>query len=304
MKPTPKGWPRISSAVYYDDANAAIDWLCNAFGFELRLKVDGEGGRVVHSELVYGGGLVMVSQAGPHEKPDHEGASPDMLGGGNTQNMFVYVGDVAAHCARARAAGAMIVTEPEVSDYGDDHWADRGYECVDAGGHHWWFAERLRTGASYVPKLDASELGPNPPPKGWPRISSGLYYKQASKAIDWLCEAFGFEIQIKVEGEAGQIAHSELVLGGGLVMASEEARDPAKYGYRRNPLSVGGANTQTLMVYVDDVDALCERARRAGARVISEPHVSDYGEEYWTDRSCGLVDVGGHRWWFTQRLRG
>ena len=42
MKPTPKGWPRLSSALCYDNAAAAIDWLCNAFGFEVRLKVEGD----------------------------------------------------------------------------------------------------------------------------------------------------------------------------------------------------------------------------------------------------------------------
>ena len=53
MKPTPRGWPRISSAVYYRDAGKAIDWLCNAFGFEVRLKIE-EGGRIHHSELLFG----------------------------------------------------------------------------------------------------------------------------------------------------------------------------------------------------------------------------------------------------------
>ncbi len=41
MKPTPSGWPRLSSSVFYDDPRAAIDWLCRAFGFEVRLKVEG-----------------------------------------------------------------------------------------------------------------------------------------------------------------------------------------------------------------------------------------------------------------------
>ncbi len=41
-KPTPAGWPRISPALYYDDAAKAIDLLCDAFGFEVRLKVEGE----------------------------------------------------------------------------------------------------------------------------------------------------------------------------------------------------------------------------------------------------------------------
>ena len=64
MKPTPKGWPRLSAAIFYDDAAGAIDWLCPAFGFEVRLKVEGDGGRIEHSELVYDEALVMVGQSG------------------------------------------------------------------------------------------------------------------------------------------------------------------------------------------------------------------------------------------------
>jgi uncharacterized glyoxalase superfamily protein PhnB len=143
MKPTPPGWPRISTSLYYDDAAKAIDWLCGAFGFEVRIKVEGEGGRIEHSELVYGDGVIMVgSLDGKHEKFPFMKSPREA--GGNTQNMFVYVDDIDAHYARARAMGATIVAEPKVSDYGEDHWVDRGYECVDAGGHHWWFAQRLR----------------------------------------------------------------------------------------------------------------------------------------------------------------
>jgi uncharacterized glyoxalase superfamily protein PhnB len=303
MKPPPQGWPRISSAVFYPDAGHAIDWLCRAFGFELRLKVEGDGGRIKHSELVLGGGVVMVAEAaGPGVKPIHR--APAQVGGGNTQNMFVYVDDVEAHYARARAAGATIVDEPKVSDYGEDHWADKGYECVDAGGHHWWFAQRLRDRAGFTPRLDSSQLGPNPPPKGWPRIASGLYYPDAGKAIDWLCEAFGFEIQIKVAGEGGQIVHSELVQGGGLIMVSDGDRDPEKWPYRRTPVAIGGANTQGLMMYVDDAKAHCAHARAAGAEITGEPKVSDYGEDYWSDLGYEVVDLGGHRWWITERLRG
>ena len=143
MKPTPPGWPRISSSLYYDDAAKAIDWLCDAFGFKVRIKVEGEGGRIEHSELEFGEGVVMVAGADKADKYPFI-KSPSQIGGGNTQNMFVYVDDVDAHCARARAKGATIVTEPKISDYGEDYWADQGYECVDPGGHHWWFAQRLR----------------------------------------------------------------------------------------------------------------------------------------------------------------
>jgi uncharacterized glyoxalase superfamily protein PhnB len=145
MKPTPPGWPRISSSLIYDEPKKAIDWLCRAFGFEVRLIVEGDGDNVEHSELVFGEGLIMVSRAKPDKYPD--GRSPTSVGGANTQSMMVYVDDVEAHCERARAAGAVIVSEPETHDYGDDYWSDRGYECKDVGGHHWWFSERLRNPA-------------------------------------------------------------------------------------------------------------------------------------------------------------
>lgn len=48
MKPTPQGWLRISLGIFYRDASTMINWLCDAFGFELRLKVDGD---VVNSEV-------------------------------------------------------------------------------------------------------------------------------------------------------------------------------------------------------------------------------------------------------------
>src|SRR5262245_49168211 len=98
-------------------------------------------------------------------------------------------------------------------------------------------------------------IASKPTPKGWSRITSSIVYDDAAKAIDWLCRAFGFEVQLKVEVEAGKIAHSELVLGGGLITLSDaekEGRD-----WRITPKRAGGC-TQALCVYVDDVDAHCE----------------------------------------------
>ena len=63
MKPTPTGWPRIAPGLYYRDAAAMIDWLCQAFGFVVKLKVEGEDGRIQHSELLLADGLIMVGQA-------------------------------------------------------------------------------------------------------------------------------------------------------------------------------------------------------------------------------------------------
>ncbi len=148
MKDTPKGWPRIASSIFYDDAGAAIDWLCRAFGFEVRLKVEGDKGRIEHSELVFGDGVVMVGSSDTDSRPKQDFRvnfrSPKSCGGATTQSLMVYVDDADAHCARAKAAGAKIFMEPAVHDYGEDYWADRSYGAIDPEGHYWWFTQRLR----------------------------------------------------------------------------------------------------------------------------------------------------------------
>lgn len=147
MKPAPKNFPRVSSSLWYRDAGRAIDWLCEAFGFEVRLRIEGDAGRIEHSELIFGEGLIMVGSEGGHAASD-PGAprrvSPASLDGANTQCVCVYVDDAAAHCERARRAGAKILTEPKVSDYGEEYWSDKGYACEDLEGHMWWFVERVR----------------------------------------------------------------------------------------------------------------------------------------------------------------
>ena len=151
MKPTPPGWPRLSSCLHYEDAVEAIDWLCAAFGFEVRLRVEDDAGRIVHSELTYGEGVIMVGQQqlDPDIKPEWKRAmrSPAALGGANTQMLMLYVDDVEAHCATARAHGATIFEEPGTHDYGDDYWTDRSYGALDVGGHQWWITQRIKSGA-------------------------------------------------------------------------------------------------------------------------------------------------------------
>jgi uncharacterized glyoxalase superfamily protein PhnB len=144
MKPTPAGWPRLSTTIFYADAPNAIDWLCRAFGFEVRLKVEGEGGIVEHSELVLEDALIMVGDTRRKKSFGPQMVSPRSAGAVNTQSAMLYIDDVDAHCARARAAGAEVAYEPTLSDYGEDYWADKCYQCVDLEGHAWWFCERVR----------------------------------------------------------------------------------------------------------------------------------------------------------------
>jgi uncharacterized glyoxalase superfamily protein PhnB len=143
---TASEWPSISCTIFCDDASKEIDWLCTAFGFEVRIRIEGEGGRIEHSELTYRDGLVMVgdmrSVAG---RPDRGFCkSPRGAGGANTQTMCIRVDDVDAHCAHARASGAAIAVEPRTDDYGDEYGAHRSYCARDPEGHHWWFMQEVR----------------------------------------------------------------------------------------------------------------------------------------------------------------
>ena len=145
MKNPPEGWSRFTSSLYYEDAASAIDWLCEAFGFDVRMKVEHDG-KVAHSQLTYGGGMFMVGTAGgAPPRPERAACvSPRSVEGGNTQGMCVFVDDADAHCEHARSAGATITMEPETQDHGEDYWADRIYEAVDPEGHHWFFIQRVR----------------------------------------------------------------------------------------------------------------------------------------------------------------
>ncbi len=128
---------QVTSNIYptlsYDDAPAAIEWLCRAFGFEKRLVVPGPEGTVMHSELSLGPGVIMVSTS----KPEVGLVSPRRLPALN-QALCVRVDDPDAHHARANAAGAEIIRELRDEEYGS-----RGYMAKDPEGNRWYFGTYL-----------------------------------------------------------------------------------------------------------------------------------------------------------------
>ena len=117
----------------YDDADAAVEWLCQAFGFEKHLVVPGEDGRIVHAQLVFGNGMVMLGSAGEGEFDNFQ-KPPSALGGAVSQSPYIIVEDVQNHYARAVAAGAEIVIEIKDEEYGGSD-----YSCRDPEGHLWNF---------------------------------------------------------------------------------------------------------------------------------------------------------------------
>jgi uncharacterized glyoxalase superfamily protein PhnB len=117
----------------YDDAPAAIEWLCRAFGFEQHLVVPGEDGTIAHAQLVFGNGMIMLGSAGDREF-DALQKPPGALGGVGSQSPYLIVEDADRHYARAVAAGARVVMELEDQEHGG-----RAYSCLDPEGHLWNF---------------------------------------------------------------------------------------------------------------------------------------------------------------------
>jgi len=130
-----------------------------------------------------------------------------------------------------------------------------------------------------------------PPPADYPRISPYLNYEDTGAMLAWLERAFGLVERQRQSDANGKLLHAEMQLADGVVMLGSPGA-----GFR-NPRHLG-ASTQSLYIYVDDVDALCARARAAGAEIIEEPSDQEYG-----DRRFGAVDPEGHRWYFATRLR-
>src|SRR5262245_2682352 len=111
-----------------------------------------------------------------------------------------------------------------------------------------------------------------PPPL--PSVSSSICYRDPKAALRWLEQAFGFEPIMVMLTPDDQIAHSEMRFGDGVIMVASEWSPQHK-----GPASADGLNTQTVHVQMrDDVDAHCERARKAGAKIVREPETQFYGD--------------------------
>ncbi len=126
---------QVVPALFYQDPNAALDWLEKAFGFETCLRVTGDDGVIQHAEMEYGNGRIMLGGMNWADWP----SSPKAIGGKNTQCIHVQVKDVMAHFKRAKDAGANIAAEPE-----DQFYGDKIYRVFDPEGHFWTFGQTMR----------------------------------------------------------------------------------------------------------------------------------------------------------------
>jgi uncharacterized glyoxalase superfamily protein PhnB len=124
----------IFPSLRYRDAGRAIEFICEAFGFEGHHVYENPDGTIAHAELVYGDGAVMLGT-------DRDDSYGSHVGHGW---MYVVVEDADAHCAQAKAAGAEIVRELDDQSYGS-----RDYSARDFEGNLWSFG-------TYRPKISST----------------------------------------------------------------------------------------------------------------------------------------------------
>jgi uncharacterized glyoxalase superfamily protein PhnB len=127
-----------------------------------------------------------------------------------------------------------------------------------------------------------------------------LSYEDGAAAMDWLVAAFGFTERTRWLDDNGNLSHGELVAGGGLIMLAGGSPGYEGPRHHREHCAAAAAWSEVpwvidgIMVRVNNVDAHFERAKQAGARILSEPEDQPYGRLYRVE------DLEGHRWMFQQ----
>jgi uncharacterized glyoxalase superfamily protein PhnB len=134
--------PTVIPMLAYEDGITALEWLAKSFGFRERARMIGADGKLSHGEMAAGDGVIMLASPTPdYESPAHHrqtceqarkwSAVPWIIDG-----ILVYVTDLDAHFAAAKAAGATILSEIVEDSPG------RRYRAEDLEGHRWFFMER------------------------------------------------------------------------------------------------------------------------------------------------------------------
>jgi uncharacterized glyoxalase superfamily protein PhnB len=122
-------------------------------------------------------------------------------------------------------------------------------------------------------------------------VTSYLNYRDAPAAIEWLCTVFAFSKHAIYEGPNSTILHSELTLGGGMIMVTSCADGNPFHRYMKQPDEIGGAETRGDNLIVDDADEVYDRVKAGGGEILFDIEDKPYGGRGFTCR-----DPGGHIW--------
>src|ERR671935_2330921 len=127
---------------------------------------------------------------------------------------------------------------------------------------------------------------PKNPPEGYHSLNAYIAVEDANAAIEFYKQAFGAQERVRMPGPEGKIGHAELQIGDSVVMLS----DPFPQATTSPPKQLGGTTTG-LMIYVDDADAVAQKAVDAGAEL-----TMPLEDMFWGDRFGQVKDPFGHVW--------
>jgi PhnB protein len=131
-------------------------------------------------------------------------------------------------------------------------------------------------------------------PEGLHAVTPSMIVRDAPKALEFYKNAFGAEVRGVSKGPDGKIMHAQFRVGDSTIMLADEM---PQYG-SLSPLSPGGGNSMSLYLYVEDADAVFQRAVDAGAKP-----VMPVADMFWGDRFGQVMDPFGYRWSIATRVR-
>jgi uncharacterized glyoxalase superfamily protein PhnB len=130
-----------------------------------------------------------------------------------------------------------------------------------------------------------------------------IAYENGVAAMEWLARTFGFTERVRMLSTDGRLSHGEMETGSGIIMLASptpDYEDPVKHRQhcdRASQWSTVPWVVDGVLVLVEDVDAHFQRAKAAGATILSEVESGDPGRRYRAE------DLAGHRWMFLERTR-
>jgi PhnB protein len=132
-----------------------------------------------------------------------------------------------------------------------------------------------------------------PIPDGYHSLQPYLYFKNAADAIAFYAKAFGATERMRMPDKKGRIMHAEINLGDSCIMMADENADMGTY----SPEHYGGA-PMSLVLYVEDCDAVYKKALAAGAKSLREP-----ADQFYGDRTAGVADPFGFHWYIGTHIK-
>jgi PhnB protein len=134
----------------------------------------------------------------------------------------------------------------------------------------------------------ASTLAPQPIPDRYRRLTPYVVVEGAANALEFYAEAFGATERMRVPGPGGSVAHAEVEIGDSVLMIEDAS---PQMGTKAPPSGGFEGSPSGLFIYVEDVDAVIDRAAKLGATVVRPA-----SDQFYGDRDGHIVDPFGHHW--------